>query len=82
MNKITKLALVAVLAVSASIVATQITKGDISNCSNPQSVLDARILSTGEFGGGALAIVTNNSDCSFNVGLDAYQTSNNHLLIH
>ena len=79
MNKITKLALVAVLAVSASIVATQITKGDISNCSNPQSVLDARILSTGEFGGGALAIVTNNSDCSFNVGLDAYQTSNNHL---
>ena len=79
MNKITKLALVAVLAISVSVVATQITKGDISNCSNPQSVLDAHILSAGEFGGGALAIVTNNSDCSFNVGLDAYQTSNNQL---
>ena len=76
-NKLVTLGLVATLVVTASLSVIKFSKADTAGCSSPQSVLDAHILSTGEFGGGALASVTNNSDCSFNVGLDDYQTSNN-----
>ncbi len=76
-----KLTLVAVLVLSATIAGSVMrgVQGDTLDCSSPQSFLTAHILSNGENGGGALAIVSNNSDCGVNVGLDAYRTSDNSL---
>ena len=75
-NKLAKVALVGSLVVMATFSVMKLSKADTSNCSDPRSVLVGNIISTGEFGGGALATVTNNSDCSFDIGFASYKMTN------
>ncbi len=78
MNKVIKISLVAalVLSVSVAVSALRGVQGDTLDCSNPLSLVSGHILSNGEFGGGALAIVSNNSDCTFDIGFASYKMTN------
>ena len=75
-NILAKVTLVAVLVVAATFSVMKLSKADTSGC-DARSALAANIVSTGESGGGALAVISNNSDCSFNVSLDSFKTSDN-----
>src|SRR3989344_6558944 len=76
-NILAKATLVVALVVAVSFSVMKLSKASTQDCGNVQTSLTGTIISTGEFGGGALAIVTNSSDCSFNVNLADYRTSDN-----
>lgn len=72
MNTLTKVSLISVLAVVATFSAIKFSRADTCGTGS----LSGSILSDGSAGGGALAIVSNSSDCSANVSFRAIQVSN------
>lgn len=75
-TKLVSFSLIAIMAVVVTFSGISLVKGDSLDCSNPLSLLTASIVSNGESGGGALAIIANNSDCQFDVGFDSVLNSN------
>ncbi|MEK9158213.1 MAG: hypothetical protein AAB638_03490, partial [Patescibacteria group bacterium] len=69
--KLVTFTLIATMAVVVTFSAVSGVNGD-TGCPTPSG----SIVSTGESGGGALAIVTNDSDCEFGVGFDSVLNSN------
>ena len=74
-NKFTKVTLVAALVVATTFSVMKLSKAANPGC-DAGTALTGSIISTGEFGGGALATVTNNSDCSFDIGFASYKMPN------